>query len=269
MHRLRTRVPSFLVIGMLAAGMAAVPAIHAAPPVAGTANGPAPNVPARPAAGAPHRPAVNIPVSNLADLTVDSITLSNPIKDGDKIGAESIFNITVKNAGKAASAESKIKITLTALTGSTAPAELSGAKTCRALAPGEICTFAWPGLSANTWPAGKYRLTVEADSDKMVAESNEQNNAKTFDFTVTGKTAAPITSKAAATDKIGITGKTEASHAPVKVPTEKLSIVGKTEASHAPVKVTAERLSIIGQPVAPLAPVKVATEKLTIIGQPQ
>lgn len=136
------------------------------------------------------KPPVNRPQLNLrADIAIDAITLSKPIAEGDKIGAQSIFNIVIKNTGNAASAECKVKLVVTALREGSVPAELTGLLSCRELAPGASQGIAWPNLSNAAWEAGQYRLTVEVDSDKAVAEANEQNNVKTFEFTVARKSS--------------------------------------------------------------------------------
>lgn len=118
------------------------------------------------------------------DLIVEKITVSNPVREGDKVGAQSIFSITVKNIGKGSTDAADIKMTLTASSGGPAPAAMSGISRCPALQPGQAIGFAWPGYDNATWPAGQYTLTVEADSSQVVPEDNENNNKKSFDFAV-------------------------------------------------------------------------------------
>ena len=164
-------------------------------------------------------------VAPLADLVVDSISLSNPVTQDDRIGASSLFNIAVKNTGKVASLECRIKLTITALSGGPAPAELSGVRTCRALAPGETFAFTWPNPSSGTWPKGSYRLTVEANSDRTFIESSAQNNIKSFDFTAA---ATPVfTPVVVTTGKLTATGTGAQPFTPVEVTTGKLTATGK------------------------------------------
>jgi hypothetical protein len=118
-----------------------------------------------------------------ADVSVDLILLSKAITEGDRIGG-STFNISIKNSDSIDIPAFKISISVAALSGGPAPAGLSGAKDCMPLAKAASYAFTWPNPAFITWKAGSYRLTVEADSGKIINDSNRQNNVKTFDFTV-------------------------------------------------------------------------------------
>ncbi len=118
-----------------------------------------------------------------ADVSVDWIRLNKVITEGDPIGG-SVFNISIKNSDAINVPAFKINISIAALRGGAVPVELSGAKDCLPLAKATSYAFTWPNPSSNKWKAGSYRLTVEADSDKIINDSNRQNNVKTFDFTV-------------------------------------------------------------------------------------
>ena len=65
------------------------------------------------------------------DLIVEKITVSNPVREGDKVGAQSIFSITVKNIGKGPTDAADIKMTLTASSGGPAPAAMSWLRCAR------------------------------------------------------------------------------------------------------------------------------------------
>lgn len=210
------RIIPLVLVGVMAAWLAAGPPLQAATPTRGPTN---------PVLSPTYGP-------QLADLMVDSISLSNPVKEGDKIGVQSIFNIVVKNTGQGASVDCKLKFTLTAVSGGPAPDELSGTLVCPALTSGQTVGLAWPGPSANTWSAGSYRLTVEVDSEKAVKEANDLNNVKNFEFRVAAKPAvseAPFTPVQRTTGEISIIGKADAPFTPVKKTTDEIIIVGKAD----------------------------------------
>ena len=138
----------------------------------------------------PELTAPTVQIQQLADLTVDSVKANGIIKDGDKAGATT-FSAVIKNAGAGAAAASKVKFSIAALSGGPVPAELvSAVKDSPILSAGQTITISWPSLTASVWKTGQYRLTVEADTDKTVAESNDANNVKTLDFTVVAQTVS-------------------------------------------------------------------------------
>jgi len=120
-----------------------------------------------------------------------------------------VFNISIKDSDSANVPAFKINISVAALSGGAAPAELSGTKDSVPLAKAASYAFTWPNPSSNKWKAGSYRLTVEADSGKIINDSNRQNNVKTFDFTVAAKatgSAGTATSVAGCTEASSFSG---------------------------------------------------------------
>ena len=129
------------------------------------------------------KPPINTRLLLAQEISVDWVRLNKAIMEGDQIG-QSVFNISIKNGENTNIPATKVKISLVALSGGPAPAELSGTVDCQALANGASYAFNWPSPASSSWKAGSYRLTVEADSDKILNDSDRTNNIKTLDFTV-------------------------------------------------------------------------------------
>jgi hypothetical protein len=121
------------------------------------------------------------------DLELKPVHWSSPPKQGDVVGGSAILNIQVINKGKAASRACKIQIQCTVLSGRKAPASMNGMLDLSPLDPGGSVALAWPSLSTEKWPAGTFKITVYADSQNVVSESNEANNKKQLIFTIQPK----------------------------------------------------------------------------------
>jgi hypothetical protein len=141
-----------------------------------------------------------------ADLSVDSIRLNKVITEGDRVG-ESTFNISIKNSDTTDVPAFKVTLSVTALSGGPAPAGVSGTRDSGPLAKAASFAFTWPNAAFLTWKAGSYRLTIEADSGKIINDSNRQNNLKTFDFTV--QPIRPLTAAVGTGAATSATGCTE------------------------------------------------------------
>ena len=131
------------------------------------------------------------PIS-LADLIVKSIKIKTPLQEGDKI--QEFATIIIANQGLAASAACEVKIIC-------GPVQAKGLATAfmRQMSRGQSVSIPgiqagatagieWPGRTMETWRAGAYKITVEADSTKKVLESNEGNNQGQAQFQVSEKT---------------------------------------------------------------------------------
>ncbi len=126
----------------------------------------------------------------MADLSVGSLSWSQPVKAGDGVGKTAILNITVQNNGKGAAAASRLDVTCTPLSGVECPPDIDKRFVVGVLAPGAKTTLAWPDPSAAVWSAGLYRITAAADNSRQVTETNDGDNLGTIDFTV--GTGAPF-----------------------------------------------------------------------------
>lgn len=119
--------------------------------------------------------------SLMSDLSVLSVSLAQPIKEGDKVG-NSLFTILVKNGGPGIVKEFTVKITCHAIRGTVPTGLLSTEKKITQLLPANGQTnVTWPAPSSGKWTVGDYRLLVEVKSDR---DKNAQNNAQYFVFKV-------------------------------------------------------------------------------------
>lgn len=116
-----------------------------------------------------------------SDLSVDSISLNKPIKEGDTVGG-SIVTIKIKNLGPGSVRDFTVKITCHAIRG-TVPLSLDvfEKKYPQILPANSQLDITWPAPSGTKWGVGDYRILVEVKSDR---EKNLQNNAKYFPFKV-------------------------------------------------------------------------------------
>jgi len=121
------------------------------------------------------------------DLELKPIKWSKPLKQGDTVGSSSILNIIIVNKGRAVSRDAKIQIRCTSLSGGNSPSSTNGFLDLSALNPGKSISFSWPSMSSEKWPAGTFKISVHADSQNIVRESNESNNKKYLTFTVQPK----------------------------------------------------------------------------------
>lgn len=137
----------------------------------------------QPKASPIERPTIDPARLVAADVSVDWILLNKAIREGDPVGA-SVLNVSIKNSDAVNVPTFKVSLSVAALGGGPAPAELSGTRDCPVLARAASYAFTWPNPSSSIWKAGSYRLIVEADNGKLINDSNRQNNVKTFDFTV-------------------------------------------------------------------------------------
>jgi len=128
-----------------------------------------------------------------ADLFVKSIKVKSPLQEGDKI--QEFVTIIIVNQGTGASAACEVKIIC-------GPVQVKGLATAfmrqmsqgqsvsiPGIQPGATASIEWPGRTMETWRAGAYKITVEADSTKKAAESNEANNLGQAQFQVSEKSA--------------------------------------------------------------------------------
>jgi len=116
-----------------------------------------------------------------SDLSVDSISLNKPIKEGDTVGG-STAAIKVKNFGPGSAHDFTVKITCTAIRG-IVPSGLAviEKKYTQVLSANGQLDITWPPTSGAKWGVGDYRILVEVKSDR---DKNPQNNAKYFAFKV-------------------------------------------------------------------------------------
>ncbi len=127
----------------------------------------------------------------LPNLMVQSIIFKKPAMEGNKI--QPIAVITIKNMGKAESGKCKINIKASAKSKTRLPKALkSSTFNLSAIAPGASAKVNWPAAAKESWPAGRYVLSVKVDSTNMVKESDERRNQKTAKFEVKGK---PVSAK--------------------------------------------------------------------------
>jgi hypothetical protein len=131
------------------------------------------------------------PIS-LADLFVKSIEVKSPLQEGDKI--QEFVTIIIANQGTGASAACEVKI-ICGPVQVKVPATVFMGKMSQGqsvsipgIQPGATASIEWPGRTMETWRAGAYKITVEADSTKKVLESNEGNNLGQAQFQVSEKT---------------------------------------------------------------------------------
>ncbi len=129
------------------------------------------------------------------DLVIPDVTYASPPKAGDRIGATTIFNVQIQNAGDAAAPQNRLKITCTPLGRTPCSPDLSGSLTVQPLAARGQYGVAWPPMSQNKWAAGRYRLTFEVDADHAVAEKLEGNNARSLVLNVHRPVSGLATSK--------------------------------------------------------------------------
>ena len=103
------------------------------------------------------------------DLIVDSITWS---PDPQEIGGQTAFTVAIKNQGDASADSSRIAFFV--------DDDYSDYATIAAIAPGKTLsyTFSWRARG------GEHIVKAIADSDDSVAESNENNNEKSYAFSV-------------------------------------------------------------------------------------
>ncbi len=103
------------------------------------------------------------------DLTVDAITWS---PDPPNIGEMTGFTVTIKNQGDASADSSRIAFFI--------DDDYSDFATIPAIDAGKTCSYTF------NWRAkgGDHIVKAIADSDQTVAESNENNNEKTYAFSV-------------------------------------------------------------------------------------
>ncbi len=120
------------------------------------------------------------------DLVIQNVTYATPPKAGDRIGATTIFNVQIKNAGNAATPRNRLKITCTPLGATSCNPKLSGSMTVSPLAPNGQYSLSWPPMSQDKWAAGRYRLTFEVDADHAVTEKQEGNNIRSLIINVPG-----------------------------------------------------------------------------------
>ncbi len=119
-----------------------------------------------------------------ADLTIPKAAWSKPPREGDTVGGSPILSVMVANKGSAPADGSALKIECTALTSSKCPASVKGSINVPALGPGKSTMISWPSLSSEKWPAGRFRLNLQADAQNRIKESNERNNATQVNFSV-------------------------------------------------------------------------------------
>lgn len=136
-----------------------------------------------PANNVTNKPGTSIP-SLSPDLLVGDMSWSNPVKNGDRVGTTSILNISVGNRGKGAAGSCRLTVTCTRLSGGKCPEGIDKNYSIGPLGPGATTSMSWPDVSSNSWTAGKYRISVTADSGAQVHESDENNNTRTMDFSV-------------------------------------------------------------------------------------
>lgn len=125
------------------------------------------------------------------DLFVKSIKVSSPLQEGDKI--QGFVTIIIANQGLAASAACDVKI-ICGPVQSKGPASVFMGKMSQGqsvsipgIQAGATASIEWPQRTTETWPAGAFKITVEADSLKKVLESNEANNLGQAQFQVSEK----------------------------------------------------------------------------------
>lgn len=129
----------------------------------------------------------------MADLSVDSIRLNKPIKEGDTVGG-SIVTVKIKNLGPGSMRDFTVKITCHAIRGTVPPGlSITEKKYPQILPANGQLDITWPAPSGAKWGVGDYRILVEVKSDR---EKNMQNNAKYFPFKVAP--AVPTAIKVAA-----------------------------------------------------------------------
>jgi hypothetical protein len=114
------------------------------------------------------------------DLVIQNVTYGTAPKAGDRIGATTIFNVQIRNAGNAAAPKNRLKITCTPLGATSCAPELSGSLPVSPLVLNGQYGLTWPRMSQNKWAAGRYRLTFEVDADHTVAEKQEGNNVRSL-----------------------------------------------------------------------------------------
>jgi hypothetical protein len=116
-----------------------------------------------------------------SDLSVDSISLNKPIKEGDTVGG-SIVTIRIKNLGPGSASDFTVKITCHAIRGTVPPGlSVIEKKYSQVLPANGQLDITWPASSSAKWGVGDYRILGEVKSDR---EKNLQNNAKYFPFKV-------------------------------------------------------------------------------------
>jgi hypothetical protein len=117
----------------------------------------------------------------MADLSIDSISLNKPIKEGDTVGV-SLVTTRIKNVGPGSVNDFTVKITCHAIRGTVPPGLSVMEKKYAQLLPvnGQL-DIIWPSPSSAKWGVGDYRILVEVKSDR---EKNPQDNAKYFVFKI-------------------------------------------------------------------------------------
>ncbi|MBI5376565.1 MAG: DUF1566 domain-containing protein [Candidatus Schekmanbacteria bacterium] len=114
------------------------------------------------------------PPINLADLTANSVTCPNKIKNGKKLAIKAV----IKNVGKVTASASSVQFYLSAnkdnstIDGDT----LLGSKSVRSLSKkrSQIIKYNWKANATH----GTYYIKVKCDSGNAISESNEDNNIK-------------------------------------------------------------------------------------------
>jgi hypothetical protein len=138
--------------------------------------------PPSPAGSSNHTPMEMGPIKPLmADLSIDSISLNQPIKEGDPVGG-SIVTTRIKNLGPGSIRDFTVKITCHAIRGTIPPGlSVTEKKYPQILPANGQMDITWPTPSSAKWTVGDYRLLVEVKSDR---DKNTQDNAKYFVFKI-------------------------------------------------------------------------------------
>ncbi|MBN1142043.1 MAG: hypothetical protein JXB25_09680 [Deltaproteobacteria bacterium] len=133
-------------------------------------------------------------VEILPDLIVQKVQLSGFPKEGENIGAPVFFRIMVKNASVSMARGSGIRVQcgLNNSQQKQCPKELNGFLNIPDLPGGKTVFLEWPKSASGRWVAGEYSVTVEADYQNRVQESNEKNNQQTLRFNIEKSQARPL-----------------------------------------------------------------------------